>query len=151
MKLQKILLAVMAVVIAAATVVFYLTPQPILGENMHIEDPFIWYNEKKKKFCLITKDDVKNGAYCVTGEWGSGFYAESDNCQDFEIGDDPKVYSRTVEWVDGRVTTQGNMERPSVLFDENGEPTHIFCASGDGEPYNFQGATYIVCVKLEKK
>ena len=131
-----------------------LSDQPILDfadENMHIEDPFIWYDEKKGKFCLITKDDVKNGAYGITGEWGSGFYAESENCQDFVIGENPKVYSRTVEWADGRVTTQGNLERPSVLFDENGEPTHIFCASGDGAPYVFNDATYIVCIKLEKK
>ncbi len=27
---------------------------------------------------------------------------------------------------DGRITTQGNLDRPSVVFDENGEPTHIF-------------------------
>ena len=38
MKLQKFLLAAMAVVIAAATVAFYMTPQPILDENMHIEE-----------------------------------------------------------------------------------------------------------------
>ena len=131
-----------------------LSDNPILDfadENMHIEDPFIWYDEKKKKFCLITKDDMKNGVYGVTGEWGSGFYAESDDCMDFEIGDDPKVYSRKVQWADGTETLQGNMERPSVLFDENGEPTHIFCASGSGPSYSFDDITYIVCVKLEKK
>lgn len=132
-----------------------LTDNPILdfqNEDMHIEDPFLWYDEKKKKFCLIAKDDVKNGAYGITGEWGSGFYAESDDCMDFEIGNDPKVYSRSVEWTDGTRCVQANLERPSVLFDENGVPTHIFCASGNGkEPFNFEGGTYIVCIKLEKK
>ena len=131
-----------------------LSDKPILDfadENMHIEDPFIWYDAQKKKFCLITKDDVKNGAYGITGEWGSGFYAESDDCVDFEIGDAPKVYSRTIEWTDGKTTTQGNLERPSVLFDENGEPTHIFCASGFAEePYDFTDITFVVCMKLEK-
>lgn len=127
---------------------------PILdfqNEDMHIEDPFLWYDEKKKKFCLIAKDDVKNGAYGITGEWGNGFYAESDDCIDFKIGDDPLVYSRKVTWSDGRVNVQGNMERPSVLFNEQGEPTHIFCASGDGPSYSFDDVSYIVCVKLEKK
>lgn len=110
-----------------------------------------WYDDKKKKFCLIIKDDVKNGAYGVTGEWGSGFYAESTDCMDFEIPDDPKVYSRTIEWTDGRRTTQGNLERPSVLFDEKGKPTHIFCASGFAQtPYDFKDNTFIVCMKLEK-
>ncbi len=127
---------------------------PILdfqNEDMHIEDPFLWYDEKKKKFCLIAKDDVKNGAYGITGEWGNGFYAESDDCIDFQIGEDPLVYTRKVTWTDGRVNVQGNMERPSVLFNEEGEPTHIFCASGDGPSYSFDGVSYIVCVKLEKK
>jgi hypothetical protein len=132
-----------------------LSDKPIFDfsdSNMHIEDPFIWYDEHKKKFCIITKDDVKNGAYGVTGEWGSGFYAESDDCVHFEIGNDPKVYSRTIEWMDGKITTQGNLERPSVLFDENGKPTHIFCASGFAErPYDFTDITFVVCMKLEKK
>ena len=132
-----------------------LLDKPILdfaNSNMHIEDPFIWYDEQTQKFCLLAKDDVKNGAYGVTGEWGSGFYAESDNCQDFVIGDNPKVYSRTIEWTDGRITTQGNLERPSLLLDENGEPTHIFCASGFAEnPYDFKDSTFIVCMKLEKQ
>ena len=131
-----------------------LSDSPILefeDENVHIEDPFLWYDSKKGKFCLITKDDTKNGAFGITGEWGSGFYAESEDCRDFTVGNDPKVYSRTVTWADGRVSTQGNLERPSVLFDENGTPTHIFCASGDGPSYAFNGRTYIVCLKLEKK
>ncbi len=132
-----------------------LSDKPILDfadSNMHIEDPFIWYDAHKKKFCIITKDDVKNGAHGVTGEWGSGFYAESDDSIDFMIGDEPKVYSRTVEWTDGKITTQGNLERPSVLFDENGKPTHIFCASGFAErPYDFTDITFVVCMKLEKK
>ncbi len=121
------------------------------NDNMALEDPCIWYDDKKKKFCAVMKDDVENGDHGVTGEWGSGFYAESDDCKTFTLGKNPKVYSRTVEWEDGRVTTQGNLERPCVLFDENGEPTHIFCATGDGGKYRFEGRTYIVCIKLEKE
>lgn len=132
-----------------------LSDSPILEfkeGDKHMEDPFLWYDDKKKKFCLIAKDDVKNGSFGITGEWGAGFYAESDDCLHFEIGDAPKVYSRHVFWMDGRETLQGNLERPSLLFDEEGNPTHIFCASGFGaQPYNFEGNTFIVCMKLEKK
>ena len=122
------------------------------SDNSNIEDPFIWYDAKKNKFCLIAKDDVKNGEKGVTGEWGNGFYAESDNCIDFKIPENPTVYTRDVIWPDGSTSKQCNLERPSILFDENGEPTHIFCASGTGKaPYCFEGETYIVCLKLEKK
>lgn len=131
-----------------------LSDQPILNfenEDFHIEDPFIWYDQHKKKFCLIAKDDCKNGSTGITGEWGSGFYAESDDCMDFVIASNPLVYTRHVKWEDGRETLQGNLERPSILFDENGKPTHLFCASGYGSnPYDFAGNTFIVCMKLEE-
>ena len=132
-----------------------LSDKPILqfkDEDYHIEDPFIWYDEKRKIFCLIAKDDVKNGAFGITGEWGAGFYAESDDCMDFEIAPQPKIYSRSVKWADGRETVQGNLERPSLLFDEVGRPTHLFCASGYGSaPYSFEGNTFVVCMELEKE
>ncbi len=130
-----------------------LSDDPILtfeNGDFHIEDPFFWYDEKRKKFCLIAKDDCKNGSDGITGEWGSGFYAESDDCLHFEIAPNPKVYSRRVKWRDGRETVQGNLERPSLLFDEHGKPTHLFCASGNGQhPYDFQGNTFVVSMELE--
>lgn len=132
-----------------------LTENPILefdDENKHIEDPFLWYDAKRGKFCLLAKDDSKNGDNGITGEWGAGFYAESDDCIHFEIPEKPKVYSRNIEWTDGRKTTQCNLERPSLLFDENGEPIYLYCASGEGDcPYGFKGSTYVLGIKLEKK
>ena len=131
-----------------------LSEQPILqfeNPDYHMEDPFIWYDSVRERFCLIAKDDVKNGAHGITGEWGAGFYAESTDCMDFTVTPEPKVYSRTVTWQDGSVTTQGNLERPSLLFDENGTPTHLFCASGfASSPYSFEDNTFIVCIPLEK-
>ena len=129
-----------------------LTDTPILAfadENKHMEDPFLWYDEKRKKFCIIAKDDSKNGDRGITGEWGSGFYAESDDCIHFEIAENPKVYSRSIEWEDGRKTLQCNLERPSLLFDKKGQPAYLFCASGNGSaPYQFEGKTYVVCINL---
>lgn len=129
-----------------------LTEGPILnfGDlNMGIEDPFLWYDAAKKRFCMIAKDDPQNGSTGFTGEWGSGLYAESEDGIEFKLGKNPKVYSKRTKWQDGTETVQANMERPSVLFDENGKPTHIFCASGNGTiPYVFEGRTYIVCFPL---
>ena len=55
-----------------------LTENPILefeDTNKHMEDPFLWYDENRKKFCMFAKDDSKNGDSGITGEWGAGFYA----------------------------------------------------------------------------
>ena len=131
-----------------------LTEGPVLqfaDENLHVEDPFLWYDARRKKFCLIAKDDCKNGSTGITGEWGGGFYAESDDCIHFELAEEPKVYSRTVLWKDGHTSKQGNLERPCLLFDEDGTPTHLFCASGNADmPYDFRENTFVLCMKLEK-
>ncbi|MCS2956119.1 hypothetical protein NXX53_00835 [Bacteroides salyersiae] len=50
-----------------------------------------------------------------------------------------KAYSKTVEWEDGTVTTQGQLERPFILF-ENDKPAYIFFATMDG-PGGFDNAT----------
>lgn len=129
-----------------------ISDDPILtfdDPNLHVEDPFLWYDERRKKFCLLAKDDSKNGSYGITGEWGSGFYAESDDCLHFTVPSTQKVYSRHVSWSDGRKTLQGNMERPWLLFDSQGEPNYLFCASGTGSnPYSFAGGTFIVSEKM---
>ena len=40
----------------------------------------------------------------------------------------------------------------SAFLDENGEPIYLYCASGNGgSPYTFDGATYVVGIKLERK
>lgn len=132
-----------------------LSDTPILqfsDKNKHIEDPYLWYDQNKKKFCVIAKDDSKNGSKGITGEWGAGFYAESDDCIHFEITEYEPVYTRNLCWADERTSTQCNLERPSLLFDENGTPTHLFCATGTGpQPYDFQGVTYIVGMNLNRR
>ncbi len=130
-----------------------LSDSPVLqfdDPDLHVEDPFLWYDEDRKKFCVLAKDDCKNGSSGITGEWGSGFYGESDDCIHFTIPKNPKVYSRQVHWADGTETQQSNMERPWLLFDEKGKPAYLFCASGKGSnPYSFEGETFIVAQEMK--
>lgn len=132
-----------------------LSDDPILSfddPDFHVEDPFLWYDAERKRFCLLAKDDSKNGSVGITGEWGSGFYAESEDCVHFAIPDGAKVYSRTVRWRGGTQSRQGNMERPWLLLDEAGKPQYLFCASGAGEnPYSFQGRTFVVAMEMSTK
>ncbi len=128
-----------------------LTDEPILqlDSDKHMEDPYLWYDEARRKFCLIAKDDVKNGSFGITGEWGSGFYAESDDCISFTLSQEPKVYSRSITYRDGRTRTQCNLERPYLLFDKQGKPAYLYAATGEGEqPYDFQKGTYILAQRL---
>ena len=49
------------------------------------------------------------------------------------------LLSKTLEWEDGTVTTQRQLERPFILF-EDGKPAYIFFATMDG-PGGFENAT----------
>ncbi|MEG2514403.1 MAG: glycoside hydrolase family protein, partial [Bacteroidaceae bacterium] len=97
------------------------------------EDPFLW--KDKEGYHVIFKDHVAK----FTGERGGGVMAHSKDGINWTIDKDPKAYSRTVEWEDGRVEMQGQLERPFILF-ENGVPTYIFFATMDGSG-GFENAT----------
>ena len=112
--------------------------QPIMqmkdGTDDLMEDPFFW--KDGKGYHLIYKDH--RGKF--TGEIGGGVMAHSDNGIDWHLDKSPKAYSRTVEWEDGSVSMQGQLERPFILFDGNGRMRYIFFATMDG-PGGFGNAT----------
>lgn len=89
------------------------------------EDPFLW--KDSRGYHAIFKDHVAK----FTGEKGGGVMAHSPNGIQWTIDKDPKAYSRTVEWEDGKVEMQGQQERPFLLF-ENGKATHAFFATMNG-------------------
>ncbi|MDF2544148.1 MAG: hypothetical protein K0S47_3866 [Herbinix sp.] len=115
-----------------------LSSEPIFhfdNPDIHLEDPFLWYDDGL--FHLIIKDDYKNNCGGISGKWGSGIYAASKDCVHWEFAENPIVYSRDVLWDDMGKTTQCNLERPNLLF-EDGKPTHLFLATGNGNaPYQF--------------
>lgn len=65
-------------------------------------------------------------------------------------------FQEQIKGADGRETIQDNLERPALLFDEAGNPTHLFCASGDGaHPYDIEENSSVLCMwqvtRKEKK
>ncbi|NLI64230.1 MAG: hypothetical protein GX367_05795 [Bacteroidales bacterium] len=114
-----------------------LTDEPIFRFDNHtkdndVEDPFVWHNGEY--FELIMKD--RFGHIC--GEDGAGLHATSQDAIQWHLSNPVKAYSRTVQWNDGTQTIQANLERPFLLIEE-GKPTHLFLATGEGEsPWNFK-------------
>ncbi|HRU06473.1 MAG TPA: glycosyl hydrolase family 43, partial [Candidatus Brocadiia bacterium] len=95
--------------------------------NAPIEDVFLWRADGR--FQLLAKDLTPNGA--LAGETHGGVHATSADGLRWEVSGPSVGYSRRVRWSDGSVTTQGCMERPFLLI-EDGRPTHLFAATGDG-------------------
>ena len=98
------------------------------------EDPFLWKDDKG--YHAIFKDHVAK----FTGEKGGGVMAHSKDGINWTVDKDPKAYSKTVEWEDGTIAKQGQLERPFILF-EDGKPTFIFFATMDG-PGEFENGTH---------
>ncbi len=91
----------------------------------HVEDPFVW--RENNEFHLLAKD--MTGA--ITGEVHAGVYARSTDGTQWRLPDHPRAYSRRVLWDEGGETVQGCLERPQLLL-ENGRPSCLFAATGDG-------------------
>ncbi len=105
-----------------------LAEQPILQfeqTNAIAENPFVWWNGRYYEMLM---KDMKGG---LTGELHAGAHATSPDGINWTLSDPPKAYSRTVRWSDGTVTNQGSLERPQLLI-RDGQPTHLFAATGDG-------------------
>jgi hypothetical protein len=104
-----------------------LSDDPVLtfpGDEF-VEDPYVWHNGEHYE--LIAKDI--HGGIC--GEVHAGVHAHSEDGVAWTLCDPPKAYSRVIHWDNGAVTNQGCVERPQLLI-QDGVPTHLFAATGDG-------------------
>ncbi|WP_316813105.1 glycoside hydrolase family protein [Pedobacter heparinus] len=102
-------------------------------EQGEAEDPFLWKNSGG--YHAIFKDHVAK----FTGERGGGVMAHSKDGIEWVMDKDPKAYSKTVAYEDGKIELQGQLERPFIFF-ENGKPAYLFFATMDG-PGGFENAT----------
>jgi hypothetical protein len=124
-----------------------LSEGPLL-DGMDVEDPFLFYDAQRSKFCLLAKDNHPQKDH--PDLWGSGLYAESDDGIHFALVKNPLVYTRRLRWEDGHESVQTNLERASLLFDEKGDPCRIYFATGEGkDPYFFSGTSYVVSLPLK--
>lgn len=94
-----------------------------------IEDPCVWWDGMR--FQLIAKD--LTGA--LVGRHGDGVHAWSANGADWRLAAPPRAWSRPLRWSDGAGDHDGSMERPNLVF-QDGVPTHLTCAMGDGTGAN---------------
>lgn len=127
-----------------------LSDEPIFrfetAENnlIDVEDPYIWHTGKRYE--AILKD--RSGEIC--GEEGGGIHVWSDDGVQWQLFDKLKAYSRDVLWEDGSVTHQNHFERPFLLI-EDGVPTHLFAATGNGEKAWSFDKTWNMVIPLKTK
>jgi len=110
--------------------------------KIDIEDAYLWHDGTR--FQMLLKDMGDK----LTGEFHAGVQAWSDDAIHWAMHAPAKAYSRSVLFDDGVVRQMGSLERPQLLI-QDGRPTHLFAATGDG-PGGFWRAnhTWNLCIPL---
>jgi len=98
------------------------SPQYPYEEN---EDPFIWKNKRGYHglFHACTWTDSR-GVNWPVAEW-AGRYAFSQDGEKWTFSPIP-AYNGTIKWKNGTTSILSRMERPYLIFDQEGHPTNLF-------------------------
>jgi hypothetical protein len=113
------------------------------SNSKHVEDPYIWWTDDHYE--MILKD--MNGNIC--GEKGGGIHATSEDGVNWQISEHPQAYSRFVLWDDGVKREQKAFERPQLLI-QDGVPTHLYAATGEGAKYWTFDRTWNMVIPLSE-
>jgi len=101
--------------------------EPILTfagtKNSNVEDAYVWYdNEGFHLLCKVFDEGIP-----LIGEKDGGIHAISKDGINWKLANNPKGYSRTITWADGRKETMRRLERVQLLI-EDGVITHAVFA-----------------------
>lgn len=102
--------------------------QPIFdpGTGLRVEDPCIF--RSGSGYEMVCKDLTGS----ITGEFHAAVHLHSQDGVQWQLADQVKAWSRTLLWDSGIETTQASIERPFILCDDAGTPTHLYTATADG-------------------
>ena len=101
-------------------------PMQLNSKFADIEDPFIWWQDDH--FEGVAKDMTGE----ISGTFYGGVHIWSEDGIHWQTAEDPLAYTREILWDNGKTSHQGMFERPEILI-QNGRPTHLFAATGNGE------------------
>ena len=100
--------------------------QELNGHKADIEDPYLWW--QVDHFEAIFKEITGD----ISGSFYGGVHAWSRDGITWQTAEDSLAYTREIAWDNGTTSNQGMFERPELLI-QNGRPTHLFAATGDGQ------------------
>ena len=105
----------------------------VANENRSQEDPFMWIDARGHWHALVHKMfDPPGGGPC--GAWAGGHLFSEDGAQWSPVA---RAYNTTVRTAGGGATVFTRRERPKLIFDARGRPTHLYNGAipPQGNPY----------------
>ena len=90
------------------------------------EDPFMWYDKKRKRFYAVVKNFSNSGK--LNEQYGSVALITSIDGLKWQPANHPMVTPRELTWKDGKKIVLAHLERPFIYINQNGEPEVLFAA-----------------------
>jgi hypothetical protein len=102
--------------------------------DMASEDPYLWYDKKRKRFYAIAKYFSTKGK--PDTEFGSLILLTSSTGKDWTMANSYLVSPRKLSFSNGTAVKLANLERPCLLFDKKGNMQALFAAAAVKSPFN---------------
>ncbi len=99
------------------------------GVDFPAEDPFVWYDFARRQYEAVVKDN--NGYFTKAGK--SLALWESADGFDWKLSAHPLVSTTEVTWAGGRKQKLNSLERPQLLFAEDGKPIALLAAVDEND------------------
>lgn len=102
--------------------------------DMACEDPYLWYDRRRRRFYAIAKYFSRTGS--LAPEFGSLVLLTSKDGRDWKAATHALVSLRRLRFKDGHQTVVAHLERPFLLFDPRGRMLALFAAAAVRNPFN---------------
>lgn len=102
--------------------------------EMASEDPYLWYDKKRKRFYAIAKYFSVKGK--PDTEFGSLILLTSADGKNWSMAHSFMVSPRKLHFKNGTEVKLAHLERPFLLFDKKGHMQALFAAAAVNSPFN---------------
>jgi hypothetical protein len=106
---------------------FKVQPTLLFPGSISAEDPCVWVQDGRV-FAAVKDWDGKLSGVAAGISWIYGDL-QSDGSVKWSIPRRPLVSARVLQWDDGTETRIHALERPCILLDVRGDPSHLFAAA----------------------
>ena len=109
---------------------------PALLSTQHsAEDPYFWYDRERDCYYAIVKD-FSSTTRALTPQFGAlGLIVSDRGWGDWRVAAHPLVSLREYTGTTGTRHTLAHLERPQLLFDDRGNPSVLYCAAAEKDPF----------------
>lgn len=124
--------------------------------DMACEDPYMWYDKKRKSFYAVAKYFSQSKKYDL--QRGSLVMLVSKDGKDWSFPKNPELSKKEINFNNGSKKLLAHLERPFIYRDKKGKPLALFAAAAyespfGGDPLKIgeQRNTFNVCIPLKRK